>query len=457
MALALLVVVATAVVVGGRTGSDGSGNGRSLAPSPGAPVPARWRAANPVVWEFGLPGNYLGFGQATQLTCAAGSSSTCYVMVQGNGIRPNGTLSVSAPALAPLSTSVFVSTDAGTNWKQLRLPDDTWLSSNLACPGTGMCEAGAIVGASAGPAPGQTGRAVLLTTVDGGQHWSVHRLPAGIALVTSLSCPTSLNCAVSAWPRNANVIAGRQPYAGADRFYPTIDLSTDDGGATWSRAMLPSAPRSVYFQLSSLTCPRATQCVELATTSRIVDASGSYRQTDDTQLLLSSDNGGRSWVIDSLPPAMAAQQLAPVEVSCSDGQSRCFAIASPSPTTANQPSSVLLTSTGDHRTWTEIPSTGPVPASGWALVDVEGTQPCRTSNFCSVVTAGSTVGITANGSLRWRVATFPAVPAGYAPDNSVTQTWCVASGTCLALQDMTPPPTALGLHGDGARVLTDSP
>jgi hypothetical protein len=377
-------------------------------------------------------------------------------MVQGNGIWPNGTVSAPVPALAPLSTSVFESTDAGTNWKQLSLPDHTWLSSNLTCPKAATCEAGAIVGATAGSTPGQTGRAVLMTTIDGGQHWSVHRLPAWVGMLTSVSCPTSLNCAMLAWPRDANVIGGVQPYEGADRFYPTTILATGDGGATWSKATLPSAAPSVYYQLSSLTCPTTTRCVVLATRSHIVDSSDGYRQTDDAQLLLSSGNGGRSWTVASLPPTVAAHQLAPSAVACTTGQSRCFAVASPSLDSATQPTPVLLTSTTNNGPWTAVPSTGPTPVSDWGLADVEGTQPCLTNSFCAVVTSGSALGVTGNGELHWHASTLPPVPTGYESNNSVTQTSCLASGTCLALQDMTAHVAITGPYDDGARVLTDA-
>ncbi len=231
--------------------------------------------------------------------------------------------------------------------------------------------------------------------------------------------------------------------------------------AKWSKATLPSGPPSVYYELSSLTCPTTTRCIVLATRSKIVDSSNGYRQTDDAQLLLSSANGGRSWTVASLPSTVAAHQLAPSAVACAAGQSRCFAVAASSSFSAAQPTPVLLTSATSNGRWTAVPSTGPTPASYSGLADVEGTQPCSTNTFCAVVTWGSSIGVTGNGELHWHASTLPPVPTGHAfqSNNSITQISCLASGTCLALQDTTayaPYKTAPGPPNDSARVLTDA-
>ena len=459
LAVTVIGVAVRFLTVGGQPTSNSSDNGSaSLAPSPGVVASATWRVASPTVWHHGLPGNYLGFGPSTMLTCAVGSASTCYVMLQANGVRPDGTISA-LPYLAPLSTSAYRSTDAGTTWIRLPLPQHTWLSSNLACPGATTCEVGAIVGATAGSTPGQTGLAELLTTVDGGQSWLVHDLPAWVGIVTYLSCPTSSDCVMLAWPRDADVIGGVQPFAGSDRFFPTPVLSTDDGGARWSSGTLPSGPASVHYQLSSLTCPTTTRCVVLATRARIVDTAvggTGYKRADNADLLLSSGDGGHSWTVASLPSTLTAQQLVPVAVACGAGQSRCVAIAAPSPSSSGQQAPIVLTNTNGSPKWTAVPSTGVSALSDQGLANVEGMLVCQAVGHCGVVTSTG-IAFTSDGGSNWRATTLPPVPAGYQPAESwVTQTSCLTSGICIALEDMVSVASSSPSEQTGTRVLTDA-
>lgn len=454
LAVTVIGVAVGFLTAGGQPTSNSSdNNSASLAPSPGVVASATWRVASPTVWHHGLPGNYLGFGPSTMLTCAVGSASTCYVMLQANGVRPDGTV-LALPYLTPLSTSAYRSTDAGTTWIRLPLPQHTWLSSNLACPGATTCEVGAIVGATAGSTPGQTGRAELLTTVDGGQSWLVHDLPAWVGIVTYISCPTSSDCVMLAWPRDADVIGGVQPFAGSDRFFPTTVLSTDDGGARWSSGTLPSGPPSVHYQLSSLTCPTTTRCVVLATRARIVDTTvggTGYKQADDADLLLSSGDAGHSWTIASLPATVTGPQLV-LAVACGAGRSRCVAIAAPLPSSPSQQAPVVLTNSNGSRKWAAVPSTGLSALSDGGLANVEGMLACQLAGHCGVVTSTG-IAFTSDGGSNWRATTLPPVPAGYQPAESwVTQTSCLTSGICIALEDMAHPRSGQL----GTRVLTDA-
>ncbi len=153
-----------------------------------------WHTAGATLWQHGQPGNDPGLGSPTSVTCAPSGSATCYVVLQANGVRPDGAPVERGvvPGFSPLLSSLYRSGNGGSTWTAVRLPAGAWLSTPLACQGPSTCEAGAVI--DAGTSPGRSGTAVVLTTTDGGRTWARRPLPAGVALVTRLACPSAARC-----------------------------------------------------------------------------------------------------------------------------------------------------------------------------------------------------------------------------------------------------------------------
>lgn len=437
------LLVAVLAVIAGLVAyqSSGSPPATTGSGSSGEAAGTTWRSAGTAVWQHGLPGNYLGFGPSTTITCVGAASSACYVIIQANGVQPDGapTTPGVAPALAALRSSAYRSDDGGSSWTTLPLPGDAWLSSRLACSGPSTCAVGAIIGASPGSTPGHSGRAVVLTTSDGGRTWSAHKVPGAVGLVTDLACPSAAHCVALAWGRSVPTIAGLQPYSGANRFFPTSVLTTEDGGRTWSTSTLPKTPSGVYDDLSSVTCPTSAQCIVLGERADIVEHDGGYVEANEALLVLSSHDGGHS-----LTTSYRGPSLWPDGVACANGSS-CLALAQRAPS----PPVVLSTSDGG-RTWTTVSSSG--PSADFA--PTAGSLACPSPGHC-LSAAGVGVATTSDGGRRWSTtSSFPNLPVGYA-SNDVDEISCLGSGVCLALDDMGHPASS-ATGAMGTRVLTNA-
>jgi hypothetical protein len=128
------------------------------------------------------------------------------------------------------------------------------------------------------------------------------------------------------------------------------------------------------------------------------------------------------------------------------------AIAAPLPSSPSQQAPVVLTNSNGSRKWAAVPSTGLSALSDGGLANVEGMLACQLAGHCGVVTSTG-IAFTSDGGSNWRATTLPPVPAGYQPAESwVTQTSCLTSGICIALEDMAHPRSGQL----GTRVLTDA-
>jgi hypothetical protein len=440
---AIVLPLVLGVVAAGLAGYRSLGSNAPSTPAASAPVAAKiataWRTAGLTTWKHGEPGNYLGAGPSSTITCAGGSGPSCYVVVQANGYQPDGSPTVAGvvPGLSPYRSTAYRSTDGGTTWKELTIPPATWFSTPFACAGPSVCAVGAVIGA--GQSPAVSGTDVVLTTADGGRTWARHPLPGWIGLVTQLACPSSADCVALAWARGAPEIDGLQPYAGYDRFYPTSVLTTDDGGRSWSRSALPPEAPHVSLYLSSLSCPTVDRCLFLGQRSTIIPVDGSYRIGDDTGLVLSSDDGGQVVTTSDRPSGI------PVAAVCA-ASSSCQVIVA-----TNLGRSWLVLTGGPRGPWVTAPRTGfPAP------LELEGgpiSLSCPSPGHC-LVTGPTGVATTIDGGRHWAYTdSVPPVQATYG-FNLLGPSSCVQSGVCLVLDDMFPPATSFG--PDTTRVLTNA-
>jgi hypothetical protein len=282
-----LAIVVGVVAAGGWLGYSSAGSSSAATPRTLPTTDAKWHSARPALWHHGEPANDLDFGPATTVNCMG---STCYVVVQANGIEPGG--AAVNPASASLGSSAYRSEDHGVRWTPLTLPPQTWLSSPFACSGSSKCVVGAIIGAAPGATPGESGTAVVLATSDGGRHWTEHDLPSWVGLVTDLACSSALHCVALIGGREGTTIDGMESYSGANRFYPTSILTTNYRGRTWSKSTVPSVSSDIRDYLSSVICSSTSQCFVLGEQARIVADDGGYVEANPTLVILSSHDGG---------------------------------------------------------------------------------------------------------------------------------------------------------------------
>lgn len=147
------------------------------------------------------------------------------------------------------TVAALYSTNGGASWASASMPAEQGLYSLLSCSGPSYCLAMAFEGAEGAALSGP-----LLVSQDGGRVWSkvsAQGLPAGKD-VTSLSCPTSSECWVSAFSRKTRTGHAVVPTN-------TLLASTTDGGHTWHADQLPRSIEAV----GAVSCPKSGTCFAL--------------------------------------------------------------------------------------------------------------------------------------------------------------------------------------------------
>jgi photosystem II stability/assembly factor-like uncharacterized protein len=196
---------------------------------------------------------------------------------------------------------VYLSTmSGGHSWTVTPLGAGADQLINLSCTSATMCR-GLLETATAGPwGPDTALRVKLISTVDGGRHFTTSPFPAGTSM-QGLSCPTVAHCVAFGIPLP-------RPGApeGLDDAATGVVLVTDNGGASWQRAPLP---RNVGVTVPEVTCSDAAHCTLLGyvigpgpqSGSMPFSGSGGYTYPDQYSVAGFSADGGRSWTIRKLP------------------------------------------------------------------------------------------------------------------------------------------------------------
>jgi photosystem II stability/assembly factor-like uncharacterized protein len=147
------------------------------------------------------------------LTCP--TATTCYV--EGD--------SATSPSGPADMDSFYVSTDAAQTWSVLPVPAGVTFTSALACGSATACAAG---GLYHGHQP------IYLTTTTGGHSWTARPLPAGIGQVGELTCVTAADC------QGLAAAPGVDPQSSSWVSTYTMLVTTADGGQHWSSAAFPA-------------------------------------------------------------------------------------------------------------------------------------------------------------------------------------------------------------------------
>ncbi len=156
--------------------------------------------------------------------------------------------------------------------------------------------------ASGGYGPSGPIPEVVAVTFDGGRTFSRTATLRGAEQVNALSCPSANVCAVGGSTFTQGV-----PSPGEGAAY-----ATSNGGRSWTRARLPDA----LTGLTGVSCVDNTQCFASAT------ASSSEKLSSGYGVLLASSDGGAHWTI-----AAEGRKIPSAALACSP-QGHCVAAGS---------------------------------------------------------------------------------------------------------------------------------
>jgi photosystem II stability/assembly factor-like uncharacterized protein len=197
------------------------------------------------------------------------------------------------------SSGAFVTEDGGRTWSASSMP--TAWPSQVQCFPNARC-----ISTGAGPYLG--GPLSASYSTDSGLNWApaiVPSVPTSPVRPVTLSCSSSETCmAIPLSPGAAGVSL----------------VVSDNGGESWSSVQAPGLPAGKVF--TGLACPTASQCwVSGNTPLHLADGKVTVGDTAGA-VVLSSANGGRTWLSTGLPKGIAG--IGPL--SCPN-PSTCFALA----------------------------------------------------------------------------------------------------------------------------------
>ncbi|MDA8312140.1 MAG: hypothetical protein M0Z46_16345 [Actinomycetota bacterium] len=413
----VLVAVAAAVVVvlstlAGVGVLGGGGLGRSFTTS--------WKAARPFVhassrgattrrgtwrlvddlltgsWQQNVYGPPPG-----QFSCSP--AGACYVLAGKY---------LSASAAAPVSESLYVTTDDGATWTVLPLPSGFLTTTPLECSGAQWCAAGG----------SYDGQPVLAVTRDGGHAFTIDPLPTGVGTLRSLSCPSTGVCA-------GLVATGHTPPSDA-----TL-LVTDDGGSTFH-----DEPIVAGDSMIDLACASSRVCTVVGSTGASVDTRVPVGVSAVTT------NQGRTWTSRSLPTGFGINADS-TSLACADAQ-HCFVTGSiPIPVhnpakCASMPNRFKTPPPGTHGMPAMSPQVAAISKVETKLAAAAAAKEQVTTGVTSCtngrVTTVADVASSSDGGLTWTPEMLPSdVPKPRLDGLSCpTATECWAAGTELVREQV---------------------
>lgn len=427
-AIAIAGAVAAGVIVGEVQGPPTLTSPVSTAWKPARTLPTAgtgvtapagsWRLTSYLVsrgWQENTAGPEPGL-----LTCP--TASTCYV--EGN--------SATSPSGPADMNSFFVSTDGAQSWSVLPVPAGVTFTSALTCATAADCAAGGLYYGH---------EAVYLTTANGGHSWTIRPLPATVGQVMNLACTSVTTC------RGLASVTGKLLSPGFDFVADMRFVVTSDGGRHFTVRPFPDGESIV-----SVSCPTPSHCVAVGVYDRL--DSGQAPNLDHG-VLLTSDDGGRTWLQRAWPAGFGPGPTP--EVTCADA-SHCAMIGfierngtlkTATGTTSGRDAiqySVIGFSADGGATWTTstFPRTIPYPGidtltcTTWQTCyaaggDLIGEKIGNTANAESAVVA-----VTSDAGRSWQRVSFAvpaAVPAGMQGDSfmEIGQIDCPDANACIAM------------------------
>jgi photosystem II stability/assembly factor-like uncharacterized protein len=189
----------------------------------------------------------------TILSLSCPTTSNCV----GVGVR--------ASYAGPLSGQIVVSSDGGSTWSSVSVPDLGAVGA-VACPSTTLCVA---VGAQ------------ILVSTDLGLTWTAKFVSGGTGVLRSVACASSSTC----------IALGANPVGLTQSDASAFAIESTDSGSSWSSLSLPAGSS----QLFSISCVNGSTCV----------VSGPSL-TSGRAPEWSTSNAGVSWSAQSPPAGVTA-------------------------------------------------------------------------------------------------------------------------------------------------------
>ena len=290
--------------------------------------------------------------------------------------------------------------DLGRTWTSHRILHGGAIVGRMACPTSHVCVA---VGSSAEETPKYDStphRAVVLTTTDGGRSWTRDpALPKDVGGLNDISCLTKTYCLTVGTSENGS---------------GGVALATTNSGRSWRRLNFPKRAEPEF-----VTCFTRRACV----------AAGGTRDEVDANSIITTDNGGSTWMQSSLP-GDAYEQGAPEigGLTCTT-RTRCFIVGRSYEELSGEPGDVRYTgffvkSNDGGKTWTS----SAIPTGAQELDEVT----CESATNCVAVTGGSYIealGLftSSDGEMTWTARSLP--PSLYA----LSDVACPSKTTCMAV------------------------
>ena len=374
------------------------------------------------------------------LTCP--SSQVCYLestsLVGGNG--------------GDTATTIYRTTDGGTNWTSLTMPSAGSADTALSCSSVSVCSVGflrAPNSSPSGPFPVGTVQS-MLSTADGGMTWTSHVVAIDPVLGVNTAVDALLASAQGQWSQlqcfsAASCIAvalvpsdqPQEPYSGAPNasefagVQRTVVMRTDDGGVTWTSIVLPwssnedGSPGWSNAQAMVLACASKMNCLGL---SLVLHSVVNNAQTSNVKVWRSSD-GGATWQ-SSWAPAPAIASDPTTGLTCPTTL-RCYATVQAGTINASVPE--VMTTNDGGATWTFA---NPVAAGNGTSRVLLSSVNCATASTCwtageewlnRAVTSQAAMWATNNSGATWTAVPLPS-GLGF-----IHQVVCNAPSACLAV------------------------
>jgi photosystem II stability/assembly factor-like uncharacterized protein len=276
--------------------------------------------------------------------------------------------------------------DGGESWSVTRLPKGDNDPTAISCGTASFCVA----------LSGQGIGTTEYRTLDGGRTWRTASIRAHFALPSAIDCQASGRCVVGGyWVPSATSTVG------------LLEVSSDHG-ATWRRLSLPTSSGGI----DGVACATDVTCVLLGYAIGEIDAAGDVPQV----VLL---HGGRS----SLVATSIDRWFDPKGLVCASA-SRCVAVGGAA--SASGERAAALTTSDAGRTWSSVL---PVPAvSGLRAVACPSAARCVAVGWEETRTVNGLIMATSDGGRSWQVVERVA-----GLDNTLADVACPTRSTCLAV------------------------